>query len=135
MKKESTVQLAIDLLKSIDIDGETMQHVIESVGMQDQMLRQLVLSAGAGKVNELLTEKTDIDNSNFEIKDMSDDTILTILDHHYSTSREGITLNVSSEYEDIEWGIRLDDKSIQSLIDRLQLHLKARSINKVEVSI
>jgi len=38
------VNEAIENLKRIDVDGETMQYIIEKLGMDDQMLRQLVLT-------------------------------------------------------------------------------------------
>ena len=42
--KMGVVNEAIENLKRIDVDGETMQYIIEKLGMDDQMLRQLVLS-------------------------------------------------------------------------------------------
>ena len=31
------IELVIAVLKGLDIDGETMQHIIDQVGMTDQM--------------------------------------------------------------------------------------------------
>ena len=45
------VQLVIDTLREIDVDGETMQHIIESVGMEDQMLKQLISTADDYQIN------------------------------------------------------------------------------------
>ena len=42
--KMGVVNEAIKNLKRIDVDGETMQYIIEKLGMDDQMLRQLVLT-------------------------------------------------------------------------------------------
>ena len=39
------VQLVIDTLRDIDVDGETMQFILEKVGMEDQMLKQLISTA------------------------------------------------------------------------------------------
>ena len=36
------LQASIDVLKSIDIDGETMQYIIEELGMEEQMIKQLI---------------------------------------------------------------------------------------------
>ena len=44
-------------LKVIDIDGETMQYILEQVGMGEQMLRQLAMSSDYNIVSSLLTEK------------------------------------------------------------------------------
>jgi hypothetical protein len=38
------VETIISLLNEIEVDGETMQHIIEKVGMEDQMLKQLILT-------------------------------------------------------------------------------------------
>lgn len=35
------VKQVIDLLMSIDVDGETMQYILEEVGMEEQMQHQL----------------------------------------------------------------------------------------------
>ncbi len=35
------IELVVAVLKGLDIDGETMQYIIEQVGMQDQMKKQL----------------------------------------------------------------------------------------------
>mgnify|MGYP000215111620 FL=1 len=51
------VNEAIGNFKRIDIDGETMQYIIEKLGMDDQMLRQLVMTKPKTQTEELLNEK------------------------------------------------------------------------------
>ena len=34
----------VAMLRHMDVDGETMQYIIKSVGMEDQMLRQLMMT-------------------------------------------------------------------------------------------
>jgi hypothetical protein len=36
------VKKIIELIKEIDIDGETMQYILEKVGMDEQMYSQLL---------------------------------------------------------------------------------------------
>jgi hypothetical protein len=36
------VETIIDLLNHIDVDGETMEYILKKVGMEDQMLKQLM---------------------------------------------------------------------------------------------
>lgn len=50
----------IQQLKDIEVDGETMQYIIEKVGMKEQMFRQLVLSSEGGPLEELLSEWEEI---------------------------------------------------------------------------
>jgi hypothetical protein len=47
----------INTLREIDVDGETMQYIIESIGMNDQMLRQLVMTNPYTDTLDLLKEK------------------------------------------------------------------------------
>ena len=35
------VQQVINTLNELDVDGESMEHIIEKVGMTDQMVKQL----------------------------------------------------------------------------------------------
>lgn len=51
------VEEIISMLKHIDVDGETMEHILEAVGMQEQMLRQLTLNASASTLNHLIEER------------------------------------------------------------------------------
>ena len=43
-QEDDRVNVVINILKDIEVDGETMQYIIEELGMNDQMLRQLILS-------------------------------------------------------------------------------------------
>jgi hypothetical protein len=50
------VEEVISMLRHMEIDGETMQYIIESVGLKDQMFKQLVLTSKGGPLEELLSE-------------------------------------------------------------------------------
>ena len=54
------VSLTIAGLKSINVDGETMEHIVESVGLSEQLLRQLVLKADANVLNGLIEERKEL---------------------------------------------------------------------------
>jgi hypothetical protein len=41
MMNKSIVPIVIAALKEIELDGETMEHIINEVGMRDQMIKQL----------------------------------------------------------------------------------------------
>lgn len=53
----SVVKEVIAKLQAIKIDGETMQYILQKVGMQDQMLRQLVMSQPIEEVRYLIEER------------------------------------------------------------------------------
>ena len=54
---EARINCVIQILNEIDVDGETMQYIIEQVGMEDQMLRQLVMQADPKRLLDLTKEK------------------------------------------------------------------------------
>jgi hypothetical protein len=54
------VKLAIDLLKDIEVDGETMQYILSEVGMEWQMLRQLIMTLPLEQVEYLIEERKDL---------------------------------------------------------------------------
>lgn len=60
MDKLLADQFVGDLLHS-DVDGETMQYIIEEVGMKDQMLRQLIMTSSDESILGLLKEKLGTD--------------------------------------------------------------------------
>ena len=54
------VETVIDMLKHINVDGETMQHIIDEVGMNDQILRQLIMNNCESNIKDLLEEKINL---------------------------------------------------------------------------
>lgn len=46
---------AIEMLR--DVDGETMEHILRGIGMETQMLRQLILTAPMEQIEYLIEEK------------------------------------------------------------------------------
>jgi hypothetical protein len=48
------VETIIDLLNHINVDGETMQYILKNVGMEDQMLKQLMLKQSMERLEDLL---------------------------------------------------------------------------------
>jgi len=56
------VEDIIQKLIQLDVDGETMQYIIDQVGMTDQMLRQLVMSNPESDTKDLLEEKRELNN-------------------------------------------------------------------------
>jgi hypothetical protein len=42
------------MLNHINVDGETMQYILKNVGMEDQMLKQLMLKQSMERLEDLL---------------------------------------------------------------------------------
>ena len=57
---EFKTNFIIQFLKEMDVDGETMQYILEQVGMEEQMLRQLVMSADNVYLRDLIKEKAEL---------------------------------------------------------------------------
>jgi hypothetical protein len=66
--KTTEVKEVIDTLIRIDIDGETMQYILEQVGMEDQMLKQLISISNDRDINYYLELK------NIEKQRLTDET-------------------------------------------------------------
>jgi len=60
MTEETKINHIISVLKDIDVDGYTMQYILEQVGMEEQMLRQLVMSADNVYLRDLIKEKVEL---------------------------------------------------------------------------
>ena len=58
MKNEIIVNEIITLLNDIDIDGETMEYILNKVGMSDQILKQLLMKTSDLNLKNLLEEKS-----------------------------------------------------------------------------
>jgi len=53
----------IEQLKYIEVDGETIQYILQRVGMQDQMTRQLIMSQPIKDVIDLYYERRELEQS------------------------------------------------------------------------
>ena len=62
MNRDEKISTIIKLCNDIDIDGETMEYILEKVAMTDQMLRQLVMNNPQSNIMDLLLEKVEIDD-------------------------------------------------------------------------
>ena len=58
------VNRVINILREIEVDGETMQYILDKVGMSDQMLRQLVMSQPIGEVEYMFEERKQLEEFN-----------------------------------------------------------------------
>ena len=62
MNRDEKILNIIKLCKDIDLDGETMEYILEKVAMTDQMLRQLVMNNPQSDIMDLLLEKVELDD-------------------------------------------------------------------------
>jgi len=61
----NTVQVIIDMLKRMDVDGETMQHILKETGMDHQMLHQLMLTSNINHVKDFYREALDQEDDRY----------------------------------------------------------------------
>ena len=57
LRVRDKVERIISDLSHIEVDGETMQYILERVGMEDQMLRQLMMSQPIEEVEYMFKER------------------------------------------------------------------------------
>ena len=57
-----SVETIIDILKHMDVDGETMEYILEKTGMKEQMLGQLFLKGDDYLVNWLSAKRKQRDD-------------------------------------------------------------------------
>jgi len=50
----------IQELNKIEVDGETMQYILQKTGMEWQMLRQLIMTLPLEQVEYLIEERKDL---------------------------------------------------------------------------
>ena len=60
------INQVIDVLKNLtyrgdSVDGETMQYILNKIGMEDQMLRQLMMSQPIEEVRYIIDEREELE--------------------------------------------------------------------------
>jgi 3-oxoacyl-[acyl-carrier-protein] synthase III len=63
------VEEIIAMFEHMNVDGETMEYVLEKTNMREQMLRQLVMSSSNEDILELLKEKLHVPELRFQISE------------------------------------------------------------------
>jgi hypothetical protein len=57
LNQKSSADHIIEHLLAIDVDGETMQYIIESTNLKYQMLKQLMMTSSDFDINNILEER------------------------------------------------------------------------------
>jgi hypothetical protein len=57
IKRQLMIEAIVQQLNEMEVDGETMQEILEKVGLDEQMHRQLVMSKPTDSTENLLDEK------------------------------------------------------------------------------
>jgi len=63
------VEEIIAMLEHMNVDGETMEYLLEKTNMREQMLRQLIMSSSNEDILELLKEKLNVPELRFQISE------------------------------------------------------------------
>ena len=61
--KESVVEKIIALLNEIDVDGETMEYIVNEVAMGDQLFKQSIVGMSEKDLRVMLNERETYLNS------------------------------------------------------------------------
>ena len=57
LNQKSSADHIIEHLLAIDVDGETIQYIIEGTNMKYQILKQLIMESSDFDINNLLEER------------------------------------------------------------------------------
>lgn len=57
------VEEVIEMLNHMDVDGETMEYILDQTGMKGQMIRQLFLKAHKDIIRDLSSERKQLEGS------------------------------------------------------------------------
>ena len=63
-KKVKRVELIVSTLKDYNVNGEELETLINDLGMEEQMLRQLVMSQPIGEVEYVFEERKQLEEFN-----------------------------------------------------------------------
>lgn len=63
LNQKSSADHIIEHLLAIDVDGETMQYIIEGTNLKYQILKQLILESSDFDINNLLEERNSLHDS------------------------------------------------------------------------
>ena len=66
---KSFVDSIIEMLKFLQVDGETMEFILKEVGQDDQMLNQLVMGANDEKLKLILEERESVKRQVLNVED------------------------------------------------------------------
>ena len=68
MDQSKEINEVISILRDeLDLDDEIMQHILKEVGMEWQMLRQLMLTMPIEQVNYLIEERADMEVQDYNV--------------------------------------------------------------------
>jgi len=59
LNQKSSADHIIEHLLAINVDGETMQYIIESTNLKYQMLKQLIMTSSDFDINNILEERNE----------------------------------------------------------------------------
>ena len=81
--QQSQIESVISFLKLIDIDGETLQYIIEELNMQEQIIKQLIRTYPTLSRQELIDYKNEFATSDdLEREMMLDNAFFYVADDH-----------------------------------------------------
>jgi len=70
--QRSSADHIVEHLSAIEVDGETMQYIIDNLGLSNQMLRQLMIQAEDIDINKIIEERNSFHdrgkNTHFDIE-------------------------------------------------------------------
>lgn len=137
--REEVIKEVIENLKSIEVDGETMQHILEETAMDAQMHRQLVLSFPKEQTELLLEELAELNGefSSVKIQKDRDIIIAAVSEDLYEliTKEHSVWLDNHGHYAFYDLVVTLVDEMMLTEGSTYRKYMKAKSFdNKLDWS-
>ena len=59
-----TIEQQNNIIQTLkEVDGDTVQYILEKIGMDDQMLRQLIMTKSLESIHAEMSERFDLESS------------------------------------------------------------------------
>ena len=59
-----TIEQQNNIIQTLkEVDGETVQYILKKIGMDDQMLRQLIMTKSLESIHTEMSERFDLEKS------------------------------------------------------------------------
>jgi galactose-1-phosphate uridylyltransferase len=118
--EKQAISNVINMLNEIEVTGEMMESIIREVGMEDQMLRQLVMKASEEELINFLDEKRELKGGTIMKKTIDyKEKYEELLKEFEQYKKESIKWSVEdfTEYEHPEFTI--NDQQAQDALERM----------------
>ena len=113
--QRSSADHIVEHLSAIEVDGETMQYIIDNLGLSNQMLRQLMIDADDSDVNKIIEERNSLHdrgkNTHFDIESKP------VEDAKQTLEQAGYFTKNLWHVDDVKYHFKCSDEEAQDILN------------------